>query len=148
MANFKMSNLYLIHSAKGSVWKKHKYLKKENGKYVYKEETYGDKFKNWVKKKTRKPPDIEVGEKTLIKAEVAGDKLKKIQKKEIGSVFKTQEAVSDKAVGPGLAKKKPKMDGTDIPTRVSKVVNKNKKPISGISAEKKSSNYNNRVKKR
>lgn len=26
---------YLIHSAKGTTWKNHKYIKKENGKYIY-----------------------------------------------------------------------------------------------------------------
>lgn len=30
-----MSDLYLVHSAKGSTWKKHKYIRKEGNKYIY-----------------------------------------------------------------------------------------------------------------
>lgn len=33
---------YLEHSAKGSTWKKHKYIKKENGHYVYPVKDSGD----------------------------------------------------------------------------------------------------------
>ena len=32
-------NTDLSHSAKGSTWKDHKYIKKENGRYYYKNET-------------------------------------------------------------------------------------------------------------
>lgn len=30
-----MENVFLIHSAKGTTWKKHKYLRIENGRYIY-----------------------------------------------------------------------------------------------------------------
>ena len=36
---FGMTGNYLVHSAKGTSWEKkdHKYIRKENGKYYYKE---------------------------------------------------------------------------------------------------------------
>lgn len=37
-----MSDMYLLHSAKGSEWKDHKYIRKEGNRYVYEDDNTKD----------------------------------------------------------------------------------------------------------
>lgn len=47
-----MTSYYIAHSAKGSRWKKHKYIKIMNGLYFYPDDYIGGRHLSSSKKKT------------------------------------------------------------------------------------------------
>lgn len=77
---------YVVHSAKGSVWEKHKYVKVQDGMYFYPNDYKGgrhiENFKKKAEKKFKKTLDKKEGKEVLkTRAEPIGDTKNKEKKK-------------------------------------------------------------------
>lgn len=91
--------LYLIHSAKGSTWKKHKYIRKEGDRYIYTEkEPLQDKKKKSTLNKVKVTPTNmktkDIAKKTISSVANAPKPPMAIAKK---GVFAVKKTVTDKS---------------------------------------------------
>lgn len=64
--------MWLMHSAKGTTWKKHKYIRIENGRYIYDREA-GSQTHQLISYKTGKPVILVGGKASKLSGRVAAN---------------------------------------------------------------------------
>lgn len=91
-----MVKYYIAHSAKGSTWKKHKYIKIMNGLYFYPDDYVGGRHISSTKKTTSKKSSDKSSEKKDTKKSSSSEKDKDEKKKGISS--KRVEKLANKVI--------------------------------------------------
>lgn len=86
---------YIAHSAEGSVWEKHKYLKRIDGKYYYPDSYEGGRHLSDLRKKTKRKPSMTEKEKSKSRGQLTS---KGIKRQNLLNQERIKEDLSDSEV--------------------------------------------------